>query len=69
MSRRTRTLAVFGAWVICLALLWMGASSNGGRNKTEPNCAQVWEKYGEEKGAECYDIQHLKEKLINDEGK
>lgn len=69
MSRATKSLVVVGLWLVSLMLIWMSASSNGGNNKTEPNCAQVWEKYGEEKGAECFDIQHLKEKLTNDKGK
>lgn len=66
MNTSTRTLAIFGIWVACFALLWIGISSNDGNNKTETTCAQIWEKYGEERGAACFDAQHLKEKQSND---
>ena len=65
MSRSSRTLIIFGVWVACFALLWIAVSSNGGNNKTEPTCAQIWEKYGEELGAQCFDIEHLKDKQSN----
>jgi hypothetical protein len=42
MNASTKTLVIFGIWVACFALLWVGISSNGGKNVVPTNC---WDSY------------------------
>jgi hypothetical protein len=63
MTTNVKRLLVFLAWCISLGLVWMGASSGEEKIPDKPDCAQLWEWYGEDVGAACFDSEHLKEKV------